>query len=140
MHNIIIIIIIIIALDNTPYKMLNKLKSACFAASEKTNSEQVRLIQVVLRKSLDQQSKPLMIQQMQLISNNWDQQQQWLCRDPNAILWFRHNKLPREPRSQSRLDQKLLNPQCKKQQGKPERRPLGHLNISMIGIYDLRCG
>ena len=41
------IIIIIIALDNATYKMLHKLKSACFI--RKTNSEQVRL--QVLRKS-----------------------------------------------------------------------------------------
>ena len=44
---IIIIIIIIIALDNAPYKTLHKLKSACFI--RKNNSEQVRL--QVFRKS-----------------------------------------------------------------------------------------
>ena len=46
-----IIIIIIIALDNAPYKMLHKLAKVR-ALSEKTNSEQVRL-QVYSQKSLD---------------------------------------------------------------------------------------
>ena len=65
------IIIIIIALDNAPYKMLHKLKSAC---SIRKNQLWTSACSSVSQKSRDQLSDPSI--QQATHSNSWDQQQQ----------------------------------------------------------------
>ena len=72
-----IIISSIIALDNAPYKMLHKLKSACFI---RKNQLWTSASSSVSQKSLDQPSGPSIRQATH--SNSWDQQQQRLS-NPN---------------------------------------------------------
>ena len=108
-----IIIIIIIALDNAPYKMLHKLKSACFI--RKTNSEQARL-QVFKQKSLDYPSGPSTQQAIIPTAGTSNSKGSQTPIRPVAGT-------TRSPRTADlkATDQRLPNPWCKKQQGKPER-------------------